>query len=60
MKLRKNVERDQWGTLNSCSRMCKAILEIKGRKDWRMNGATLDSAAGMNERMIGAILENDG
>ena len=59
VKLRKNEERDQRTTLNSCSRMCKAILEIKGRKDWRMNGATLDSAAGMNERMIGAILEND-
>ena len=60
MKLRKNEERDQRGTLNSCSRMCKAILEIKGRKDWRMNGATLDSAAGMNKRMIGAILESVG
>ena len=57
MKLRKNVERDQWGTLNSCSRMCKAILEIK-RKDWRMNGATLVSAAGMTKRMIEAIMEN--
>ena len=60
MKLRKNEERDQRATLNSCSRMCRATLEIKGRKDGRMNGATLYSAAGMNERMIGAILENDG
>ena len=60
MKLRKNEERDQRATLNSCSRMCRAILEIKGRQDGRMNGETLDSAAGMNERMIGAIMENDG
>ena len=60
MKLRKNEERDQRATLNSCSRMCRAILEIKGRQDGRMNGETLDSAAGMNKRMIGAILENDG
>ena len=59
VKLRKNEERDQRTTLNSCSRMCRATLEIKGRKYGRMNGATLDSTEGMNERMIGAILEND-
>ena len=58
VKLRKNEERDQRATLNSCSRMCRATLEIKGRKEGKMNGATLDSAAGMNKRMIGAILEN--
>ena len=52
MKLRKNEERDQRATFNSCSKMCRATLEIKGRTDGRMNGATLDSAAGMNERMI--------
>ena len=43
MKLRKNEERDQKATLNSCSRMCRATLEIKGRRDVIKNWAILEN-----------------